>query len=463
MKRPDVRFMYVVPSLIGLTVVICVFLLMHQMFAFTHSYLSEEQYELREKVDDFVKIASPLIEHKQYDKVNKMLAKATVGISLFDENKKLLASNISPEDVYEEEIPFENSLIYHINVVNSKQVKESNLVDINGKQYYLKTYMPIEEMANLLNRTERNILITFLTGSVIVIYLSLYMFFKVRNPFMKLQESAVKISNGDFSNEIFVPSDGPLVQLSLAIYKMAEKLKSQIERLKKNEEFRKSFIEDISHEVKTPLTGILSSIGLLREFKDDYPPQVKKCFGILDNNANRLDNLIKQILSLANIEDLSLLKNKNFIKFDLKVGIENAIISCKNMLSESGMKLNLNLSDSVYIYGEIFLIEQAISNLIVNAVKYSKSPVLDITLEVKKGEAIISIKDYGVGLDKTHSEHIFERFYRADKARSRELGGTGLGLAIVKNIVILHSGTIRLDSAPGKGCAFCITLPTAVD
>lgn len=460
-KKPDYRFVYIIPVLIGITVVACVALLMFQMFAFTHSYLREEQFELREKVEDFIHDNYNLITHRKYSEVDKSLKNLSIRISIFDENKKLLASNIDKNDKYVEVEPFRDDIIYHINAVNAKRVKESGSVTIASRVYYLKTYMPIDEMADLLNRSERNILITFLTGSLIVIILSLYLFYQVRNPFINLQQSAVKISNGDFSNEIFVPNGGPLVQLSLAIYKMAKKLKSQIEDLRKTEDFRKSFIEDISHEIKTPLTGILSSIGIMREFKDKYPEQVNKCVNILDNNANRLNNLVQQILSLAQIEDLSMLENKNFIKFDLKTTLENSVISCNSMLQNANMKVNLDIAEPVEIMGDIVLIEQAITNLIVNAVKYSKSSQIDIKMSHVGDMAVIVIKDYGVGISPNDVDHIFDRFYRVDKARSRELGGSGLGLAIVKNIVLLHNGTIELDSSVNKGCTFTLTLPTA--
>ena len=133
------------------------------------------------------------------------------------------------------------------------------------------------------------------------------------------------------------------------------------------------------------------------------------------------------------------------------------------MCVESGIKVNFQISESVEIMGDIILIEQAVSNLIINAVKYSKSPVLDIAVTKIDDSAVIYIADYGVGIAGIHVEHIFERFYRADKARSRELGGTGLGLAIVKNIILLHGGTIGLESELGKGCTFRISLPCAAD
>lgn len=461
MRKSDMRFFYFIPCLIGLTVVASVLLMFQQMFAFTHSYLLEEQFELQEKVDDFIKDNEKQIVNRQLDEVRENLHQLNIGLSLFDKNKKLLVSNIRQDDTYQEYHRFSNDIIYHIKTVNAENIKESKKIIIDGDVYYVLSDMPITEMATILNKTERNISLTLVTGSLIVIFLSLYMFFKVRNPFVKLQKSAIKISNGDFENEIFVTEDGPLAPLSLAIHKMAEKLKSQIEVLRKNEEFRKSFIEDVSHEIKTPLTSIMSSIGLLKEFGAEYPSNVQKCFSILDNNANRLNNLIQQILILANIEDLGLLKNKNFIKFDLKTSIENAIISCKGLLLESNIKLDLEVRESVEIMGEIMLIEQAITNLIVNAIKYSKSPEIKVSLMKEKNNAIVTIQDFGIGINITDSERIFDRFYRVDKTRSRELGGSGLGLAIVKNIVALHDGDIALETQLGNGCKFTITIPIA--
>ncbi len=461
MRKSDMRFFYFIPCLIGLTVVASVLLMFQQMFVFTHSYLLEEQFELQEKVDDFIKDNEKQIVNRKLDEVSENLRQLNIGLSLFDKNKKLLVSNIRQDDTYKEYHRFSNDIIYHIKTVNAENIKESKKIIIDGDVYYVLSDMPITEMATILNKTERNISLTLVTGSLIVIFLSLYMFFKVRNPFVKLQKSAIKISNGDFENEIFVTEDGPLAPLSLAIHKMAEKLKSQIEVLRKNEEFRKSFIEDVSHEIKTPLTSIMSSIGLLKEFGAEYPSNVQKCFSILDNNANRLNNLIQQILILANIEDLGLLKNKNFIKFDLKTSIENAIISCKGLLLESNIKLDLEVRESVEIMGEIMLIEQAITNLIVNAIKYSKSPEIKVSLMKEKNNAIVTIQDFGIGINITDSERIFDRFYRVDKTRSRELGGSGLGLAIVKNIVALHDGDIALETQLGNGCKFTITIPIA--
>lgn len=111
------------------------------------------------------------------------------------------------------------------------------------------------------------------------------------------------------------------------------------------------------------------------------------------------------------------------------------------------------------ILGNERLLEQAVTNLIMNAVKYSQSQKIDINLEKSEEKVIIKVTDYGIGISEEHLSRIFERFYRVDKARSRATGGTGLGLAIVKNIAILHGGSVGVESVPNKFTTFTINLP----
>ena len=113
----------------------------------------------------------------------------------------------------------------------------------------------------------------------------------------------------------------------------------------------------------------------------------------------------------------------------------------------------------ISLLGDEVLISRAVTNLLMNAIKYSKSDKIDIILSVVNDMAEIQVKDYGVGIESKHKDLVFERFYRIDKARSRKTGGTGLGLAIVKNIVELHDGTITLESEVGNGCNFILNFP----
>ncbi len=131
-----------------------------------------------------------------------------------------------------------------------------------------------------------------------------------------------------------------------------------------------------------------------------------------------------------------------------------------NYTEEKDIPINLISSKPQISYnGDKMLLSRAVSNLISNAIRYSNSEKIDVFLDENENTVTIKIQDYGVGIPQEHQDRIFERFYRVDKARSRQFGGSGLGLAIVKNIVELHNGTIGLQSEPKQGCIFTITLP----
>ena len=264
--------------------------------------------------------------------------------------------------------------------------------------------------------------------------------------FNRLQNSAIKISAGNLDTNIFIPIGGLLHELAYALDKMSKRLKLQINEMQKLEDFRSEFIANISHEVKTPLTAILSAVEILEDENTNKNTVVEKCLNILSKHAKRLNSLVQDILSLSEIERRQLTWQKDFNNFNLNKIIKNCISMC-----DTDIKINTNLDDIV-MFGDSILIEQAILNILNNAIKYSKTDRIDIVTKKENESIIISIKDYGVGIPQEHLPRLFEHFYRVDKARSRDLGGTGLGLAIVKNIVKLHSGKISVQS--DKGCEF---------
>ena len=270
--------------------------------------------------------------------------------------------------------------------------------------------------------------------------------------FNRLQDSAVKFSEGDLDTNIFIPKGGILFELSYALDKMAKRLKKQIVDMQKLENFRSEFIANVSHEVKTPLTGIMSSVEILEDECSSENMKITKCINILKKQANRLNSLIQDILSLSELERRQIMEKKEFCRFNLKRSIEN----CVAVVYTSEISINTNLENIAY-YGDSSLIEQAVINLLTNAIRYSKFDRIDVSLFKTSDSVKIIVKDYGVGIPTEHLPYIFENFYRTDKVRSRDLGGTGLGLAIVKNIIKLHSGEIEAKS--DNGCEFVITLP----
>lgn len=236
---------------------------------------------------------------------------------------------------------------------------------------------------------------------------------------------------------------------------------ADITRLKKLESYRSDFVANVSHEIKTPLTSIIGAaeaLDGLEEGAADTPR--RKLLTILINQSRRLNLLVQDILSLASLETRQMTPARDFELLELDSVIINAVnLSLAHAGGASGIAIKVNADMPLKVNGDSQLLEQAVVNLIDNAVKYSSASEIDVTVKEENGYAVISVADNGIGIPLEHQRRIFERFYRVHKERSRQSGGTGLGLAIVKHIAQLHNGFVRLVSTPGRGCEFYIHIP----
>jgi two-component system phosphate regulon sensor histidine kinase PhoR len=178
--------------------------------------------------------------------------------------------------------------------------------------------------------------------------------------------------------------------------------------------------------------------------------------------ADRLNQIIEDLLSLAKIEESEEKGNVPLEPGPIKAILEAAVNDCQAAAAERDVRVDVVCDDDVAANISARLLEQAIVNLLDNAIKYSEpGGEVSIAARALPAEILISVTDRGCGIDRDHLPRLFERFYRVDKARSRKLGGTGLGLAIVKHIVQAHRGRVSVHSSPGKGSTFTIHLPPA--
>ena len=238
---------------------------------------------------------------------------------------------------------------------------------------------------------------------------------------------------------------------------------ADLTNLRRLESFRSDFIANVSHEIKTPLTGIIGAVDALESGGLNDVSARDKLLGILKSQASRLNSLVRDVLSLAAIERRQQDGNemKNRVPLALDAVVENSVNVCLPRAEEAGIALKITGNAPAEILGDAMLVEQALTNLIYNAIKYSGSPSVEVSSEVRGGAAVVSVRDFGIGIAEEHCERIFERFYCVDTAHSRALGGTGLGLSIVKHIAKLHGGNASVKSAPGKGSTFRISFPLA--
>ena len=231
-----------------------------------------------------------------------------------------------------------------------------------------------------------------------------------------------------------------------------------LEEMRRLERFRRDFVSNITHEIRTPLTGIMGAVDVLLEDDSLDPEDRIVMFNVLKEQTVRLDKLAQDILSLSRIEHSEECGRRDFAVCDLSDVMKNVFTLMRPKAAAQGVGLVLLRNDRVRIACDAPRIEEAVQNLVENALRHSGSLTIELSLESDGRRARISVADRGVGISKEHQSRIFERFYRVDKARSREIGGTGLGLAIVKHIVQLHNGEVSVASESGKGCAFTILL-----
>ena len=236
-----------------------------------------------------------------------------------------------------------------------------------------------------------------------------------------------------------------------------------ISELRRLEQVRTDFAANVSHELKTPITSIKGFAETLMEGAIDNPTYARKFLGIIMMEAERLTRLINDILSISKLESGNNDVETERLRVDKLAGDICDMLS----LHANDKKIELNYHESaqpVYIIGNRDRTEQVLVNLIENGIKYNQpggSVNVNIFTDAKQTECYISIADTGIGIAEEHIPRLFERFYRVDKGRSRQMGGTGLGLAIVKHIVRTMNGTIEVHSKLNEGTEFLITLPLA--
>jgi len=233
-------------------------------------------------------------------------------------------------------------------------------------------------------------------------------------------------------------------------------------RIRRLENIRRDFVANVSHELRTPVTSIQGFVEALLEGGVKEPQQIERYLKIIAKHSNRLNTIIDDLLSLSRLEEDEEKRKISFEQVPLKQVLTGAVeLSSVKAAAEKNITVDVVCEDQINAKVNVAFLEQAIVNLVDNAIKYSE-PGGTIQVSVQHGdkEVAIAVQDEGCGIDKKHLSRIFERFYVVDKGRSRKLGGTGLGLSIVKHIAQIHGGHVTVKSTPGKGSTFTIHLPT---
>ena len=232
--------------------------------------------------------------------------------------------------------------------------------------------------------------------------------------------------------------------------------KTQIQRL---EHVRTDFVANVSHELRTPITSIKGFVETLLDGAMHEPESLKKFLSIIGRHADRLNEIVSDLLTLAQLEARGERGQLEFESCAVEEIVLAAVEACAHRASERGTLVHIQEASGYKVMAKPNLIEQALVNLIDNAIKYSDpSSTVEIKVEQMDGFIRIAVVDTGPGIEKQHLTRLFERFYRIDQGRSRQIGGTGLGLSIVKHIAQVHGGRVEVASIPGSGTTFSLLL-----
>jgi two-component system, OmpR family, phosphate regulon sensor histidine kinase PhoR len=339
------------------------------------------------------------------------------------------------------------------------------------------------QLEAVLSAMSEGVMVVSHDGSVIIINSALKKMFNLKEdptskPFWeilrnreltKLVESVLKNCKPE-SREIFylypdekyylvnvIPLDSPDKELIVVMFDITD--------FKRLEKIKADFIANVSHELRTPLTAIKGYTETLEEEAYENPEDQKHFLRIIKRHTDRLINIVSDLLVLSEVESRDSQSKENSSNDLEEINITEVIGSSLEALRSKAAEKEIDVSfdaknDDYKVRANRFLLEQMFINLIDNALKYTpEKGKIDIRVSNSDSQVLTEISDTGIGIPKEHLPRIFERFYRVDKTRSRNLGGTGLGLSIVKHIVIMHGGKIEVESEEGKGSKFSISIP----
>lgn len=317
---------------------------------------------------------------------------------------------------------------------------------INGQEYYIYVQKDTSGQKSAIANSAILILgCVFLTGSIVFLVIADI----IVKPLTRLTTAIKELSNGNYNVRVDNVGQDEISKLNQGFNQMARQLAKQ-------DETRQKFISDISHEFQTPLTSIQGFANILKE--EDLPKEQRvKYANIILYNSKRLSSLAKNMLQLTLLdrEEIEL----EISNYSLVNQMNRVISTQENQATEKNIEIVFETpKKDIFIDGDEQRLEQVWTNIISNAIKYTnEGGLITITMKKSSKDIEVSIEDTGIGMSKEAVSHIFERFYREDKARNAE--GNGLGLAIVKSIVDLHHGKIDILSQVDVGTNFIVKLP----
>ncbi len=298
--------------------------------------------------------------------------------------------------------------------------------------------------------------VSFITGVLLLVLINQLILKKINNLYMRVKN--FRNHADDYVESTIDKNKNEMIRLNSEILAWADDRKNEIERLKKLEVYRREYIGNISHELKTPIFNIQGYVLTLLDGGLEDPMINRDYLQRAERSIDRMIGIVDDLEAISQLETGEL--ELEFEKFDLLALVNDVINAQELNATKRGVMLTVtDYGKAFYVHADKFRIRQVLVNLIVNSIKYGKEyGETKIKLADTGENIIVEVADNGIGVAKENLPRLFERFYRVDKSRARDIGGTGLGLAIVKHIIEAHNQTISVMSTVGVGTVFTFTL-----
>jgi len=309
----------------------------------------------------------------------------------------------------------------------------------------------VKEMMNSLLFLQNNMVLLFVGVALAAVIAGMVFSRVLTQPISDMTRVIKSMSKGDLGVRAQVKGSGEIRQLALAFNSMSDQLESL-------NQTRNQFVSNASHELKTPLATMKIMIESLI-YQPDLDPELRTEFlSDVNQEINRLSSIVSDLLTLVHADSRTTRLNRE--RMSLAEVVKDTQHRLAPIAEQNGQEISLNLTDSCDMYADKAKLQQVVYNLMENAVKYTpQNGWVKVGLQRVGRNAVLTVSDSGNGIPKDSLPHIFERFYRVDKARGRESGGTGLGLSIVQQYVNLHGGNVSVASEEGQGAVFTVELP----
>lgn len=422
-----------------------------------HSRINEEFEQLLARGNNHRDVLEKNYDSSTLEHVTMMESEAVTDVVITDDKGNILyfSDHILPfaKRIIKNEV---KNIPHDGMIVQKNWQKESHIstvspIRVDGKiKGYVYMFQNTASIQNMIYKLKHHFIIVGILSVFLTIITIAFLSRVITIPLIRMKQATEKLSKGDFSVRLQVKGEDELAQLGKSIQTLARDL----EYLKKE---RNEFLASISHELRTPLTYVKGYADIARR------PNIKeeereKYLTIIYEEAEHMQKLVKELFELAKMDQHSFhihQSSTNLCSFLRKVYEKmHPAFQAKNM------SLIYHCDENITVHIDQKRFEQVMMNLLDNALKYSEQgSTVSIDVRTEKKNIVIIVSDEGRGIPEEDLPHIFERFYRVDKSRSRASGGTGLGLAIAKEIIEAHGGSIYADSIYGKGTKMMITLP----